>query len=585
MGNHGESTWWVGAFVTFAAASMCLQSRREVAWFSLFALACALVAAAAEGQLRHSIYVPGLATILLLANVTKHSQTIAQDATLRAERAGKESRRADEQRLQLAAIVESSGDAIVASSLDGVIRSWNKAAERLFGYTAEEMIGRPISQLLVPGRQAEEPSLVARLGDGVPVAPFETLRRRKDGSDLDVSVTVSPVREAGGKLVGASIVARDISDWKRAEAEIRRAREAAEAANRDLEAFNYSVAHDLRAPLRAIDGFSQILLEDHGKILDAAGRGHLQRVRAAAQRMGRLIDSLLALGHVTRVGIRSQRVDLSELARATAERLRESQPDRVVEFVIGEGFTEMGDSALLGAAIENLLSNAWKFTRNQPNARIEFGSVREGGRDCVLRPRQRRRLRHGVRLEALRRLSAAAHAERVRGDRRRPGDRPADRATPRRARVGGGHGGQGGLLPLHVRRRRRSVNPAFIRLCHPVVGASGAAVPASSGQPPDAQPFVDASSGVLGLPPVDALMQQSVSDPQCTGPTTMHVEVVLHTPPAAAHAAVALSGAASIPAPDVPSPSPSGSASGPAALRSAIAASAATAPALLQPEA
>jgi PAS domain S-box-containing protein len=379
MGNRGESTWWVGAFVTFAAASMCLQSRREVAGFSLFALACAILAAAAEGQLRHSIYVPGLATILLLANVTKHSQAVAQDATLRADRAGKESRRADEQRLQLAAIVESSGDAIVASSLDGVIRSWNKGAERLFGYAAEEMIGRPIARLLVPGRQGEEAELVARLGDGAPVAPFETRRRRKDGSDLDVSVTVSPVHDAAGKLVGASIVARDISDWKRAEAEIRRAREASEAANQDLEAFNYSVAHDLRAPLRAIDGFSQIILEDHGSALDAAGQGHLRRVRDAAQRMGRLIDSLLALGHVKRVGIRSQPVDLSELARAAAERLKESQPDRVVEFVIGEGFTERGDSALLGAAIENLLSNAWKFTRNQPNARIEFGSVREGG--------------------------------------------------------------------------------------------------------------------------------------------------------------------------------------------------------------
>jgi PAS domain S-box-containing protein len=376
IGNRGEATWWVGAFVTFAAVGMCMQSRREVAVLSLFALACVLGVAAVEGQLRHSIYVPGLATILLLANITKHSQMIAQNATLDAERARKDSRRSDEQRFQMAAIVESSGDAIIASGLDGLIQSWNQGAERLFGYAAEEAIGRPISSLLLP-RQGDEP-LLAHLGKGEPVAPFETVARRKDGGDLDVSVTISPIRDSAD-LVGASMVARDISNWKRAETEVRQAREAAEAANRELEAFNYSVAHDLRAPLRGIDGFSQVLLEDYGKTLDAAGKHYIQRVRDAAQRMGRLIDSLLALGHVTRVSLRSQAVDLSELARAAAERLKESQPDRAVEFVIGDGFTEKGDSALLGAAIENLLGNAWKFTRNQPNARIEFGSVRDAG--------------------------------------------------------------------------------------------------------------------------------------------------------------------------------------------------------------
>jgi PAS domain S-box-containing protein len=379
IGNHGDSTWWVGAFVTFAAASMCLQSRREVAVFSLVALGCVLRAAEVEGQLRHSIYVPGLATILLLANITKRSQRIAQDATLMAEHARKESRRSDEQRFQLAAIVESSGDAIIASTLDEHIRSWNKGAERLFGYTEEEVIGQPLSLLLPSGCEAKEPALLARLAKGEAVAPFETRRRRKDGSDLDVSVTISPVRDSGGDLVGASIAARDISEWKRAEANVLSAREATEAANRELEAFNYSVAHDLRAPLRGIDGFSQLLLEDYGGVLDAEGQHYLRRVRDAAQHMGRLIDSLLGLARLTRVNVRRERVDLSGLARATADGLKESEPDRVVEFVIGDGFTEKGDGALLGAAIENLLNNAWKFTRNQPNARIEFGSTQDGG--------------------------------------------------------------------------------------------------------------------------------------------------------------------------------------------------------------
>jgi light-regulated signal transduction histidine kinase (bacteriophytochrome) len=204
------------------------------------------------------------------------------------------------------------------------------------------------------------------------------VRRRKDGSNVDVSLTISPIRDSGGELVGASLAARDISARRRAEAEAHRAREAAEEANRELEAFNYSVAHDLRTPLRAIDGFCHVVLEDYGDKLDAEARGHLQRVRDAAVHMGRLIDSLLALGRVSRASLHGQRVDLSELARATAERLKESQPDRSVEFVIGDGLRGNGDSALLRAAIENLLNNAWKFTRNQPKARIEFGCVVEG---------------------------------------------------------------------------------------------------------------------------------------------------------------------------------------------------------------
>src|SRR5580658_700477 len=378
IGNHGESTWWVGAFVTFAAASMCLQSRRDVALFSLFALGSVFYVALAEGQLRHSIYLPGLATILLLANIVKHSQVVAQDATVQAELARAEGRWSDEARLQLAAIVESSGDGIVATGLDGRIRSWNRGAEALFGYGADEVIGLPVSILLLPGRQAEEAGSVAPLAKGEPVAPFETVRRRKDGSDIDVSVTISPIRDLRGDLVGASMVARDISRWKRAEANVLHAREAAETANRELEAFSYSVAHDLQAPLRGIDGFRHVLLEDYGELLDVAGQEHLRRVRASAQHMGHLIESLLALGRLTRVNVRRQKVDLSALARATAERLKELQPDRDVEFVIGDGLTESGYVVLLPATLENLLSNAWKFTRHQPKARIEFGSIREG---------------------------------------------------------------------------------------------------------------------------------------------------------------------------------------------------------------
>ena len=133
LGNRGDAAWWLGTFVTFAAVSMCLQSPREVAAFSVFSFVCVVGIAALQGQLANSIYVPGLATILLLAYITKRSQAIAQDAMLQAERAKIATRKADEARLQLAAIVESSGDAILACTLEGAIQSFNRGAERLFG--------------------------------------------------------------------------------------------------------------------------------------------------------------------------------------------------------------------------------------------------------------------------------------------------------------------------------------------------------------------------------------------------------------------------------------------------------------------
>jgi PAS domain S-box-containing protein len=371
-GNGGESTWWLGAFVTFAATSMCLHSPREVVLYSIFSLGCAGTLAAFEGQLSHSIYVPGLATILLLAYLTKRNQAIALEATLRAERA-------QDQRLLLAAIVESSGDAIIGTSLDAVIRTWNRAAERLFGYTAAEVVGRPLALLVSADRPGEDAALLLRVAKGEH-ASVDTVRKRKDGTDVDVSITVSPIRDSRGALGGVSVAARDISDRKRAEAEVRSASAAAEAANRELEAFSYSIAHDLRSPLRAIDGYASVLVEDHARGLDETGLRHLGRIREAAVRMGLLIDGLLSLGRLTRVGLRPQQVDLSKLARATLEQLAEAQPNRHVDLVVRDGVIGTGDSALLGAVLDNLLSNAWKFTRDTLRPRIEFGASEEDGR-------------------------------------------------------------------------------------------------------------------------------------------------------------------------------------------------------------
>jgi signal transduction histidine kinase len=146
------------------------------------------------------------------------------------------------------------------------------------------------------------------------------------------------------------------------------------AANHELDAFAYSVSHDLRAPLRSIDGFSQVLLEDCAAQLDQEGKDALHRVRAASQRMGALIDDLLKLARVTRAAMHSEAVDLTAMARDIAAELQRSDPDRRVEFAIAPGLEAHGDAELLRVALENLLRNSWKYTAKQPHARIELGS-------------------------------------------------------------------------------------------------------------------------------------------------------------------------------------------------------------------
>jgi light-regulated signal transduction histidine kinase (bacteriophytochrome) len=143
--------------------------------------------------------------------------------------------------------------------------------------------------------------------------------------------------------------------------------------NKELEAFSYSVSHDLRAPLRHMDGLSQVLLEDYGDKLDTEGKDHLVRIRAASQRMGQLIDDLLNLSRMSRSRMRRERTDLSNVAREIAAQLRGSAPDRDVEFVIQDGLTANADPGLIRVALTNLLENAWKFTTKSPKARIEFG--------------------------------------------------------------------------------------------------------------------------------------------------------------------------------------------------------------------
>jgi PAS domain S-box-containing protein len=464
-------------------------------------------------------------------------------------------RRAEQALRYRNAIIESSDDAIVGKTLEGVVTTWNRGAEKLFGYTREEMLGRPITVIFPPDRLDEELIILDRIKNGESLEHFETVRRRKDGTLLDISVTVSPIRDARGAIIGASKIARDITQRKRAEAALRRSEESArllnrrletlqhavaqlaaartledimavartaarqltgadgatfvlrdgdqcfyadedavaplwkgrrfpmrdcisgwvmlhhqavaiediyadpripadayrptfvkslamvpirtaeplgalgnywadrhrttpeemdllraladsvavglenvqsyhlleqrvrertaqlEAANKELEAFSYSVSHDLRAPLRAVIGFGRILIEDHGAKLDEEGRRLVGVVQSEAQRMARLIDDLLAFSRLGRQQMGRTTVDMTALVRSVIESdaggwTSDFQPPA---FEVQPLPAASGDPAMLRQVVVNLISNAVKFSSRRESPRIEVGGWTRDG--------------------------------------------------------------------------------------------------------------------------------------------------------------------------------------------------------------
>ena len=194
---------------------------------------------------------------------------------------------------------------------------------------------------------------------------------RSDGTEFPAEVSSSPLLTDEGLLVTSAV--RDISERRRNEERIEERNRQLAALNQELEAFSYSVSHDLRAPLRSIEGFSKILLRDYsGQQLDETAAGYLERMRGAAGRMGQLIEDLLELSRVSRTELSLETVDLSHMAEAAVEELRLHDPQRQPEVTIEPGIFVRGDSRLLSVVLSNLLGNAWKFTGNTPRARIEF---------------------------------------------------------------------------------------------------------------------------------------------------------------------------------------------------------------------
>ena len=376
----------------------------------LVLLGSALVALAISNTLQRRITRP----ILALAEVAKavsergdysiRAQKVSEDETgllteafnsmlARIEEQTEALRKDEGIRSFLAAIVESSEDAIVGKDLDGKILSWNRGAEQMFGYTAAEMLGQPITRVLSPDRPEEEAQILDEAKRGR-TRHYETVRLCKDSQPLEVSLTVSPIRNARGDIIGVSSIVRDITERKRAEDQIRRLNAELEqrvadrtaeltAANKELESFTYSVAHDLRAPLRHVDAFSKLLHEDFEAELPQEAQHYLRNIRASAGKMSLLVDDLLNLARVGRQELRRQPTPLSGLVNEVLADLKQETAGRKLEWHIEPLPAVECDPGLMKQVFANLLSNAVKYTRPRPVAVIEVGCRKTNGDTAV----------------------------------------------------------------------------------------------------------------------------------------------------------------------------------------------------------
>lgn len=273
---------------------------------------------------------------------------------------------------RLAAIVESAGDAIISKTLEGIVVSWNKGAERVFGYTEDEMIGQPIARLIPLDHQDEEPQILARLRRGEKIEHYETIRAHKDGHLLDISLTVSPIRDAKGNIIGASKIARDITESKRSKAHLQRAlaeaeeaKRQAEEANRLKDEFLTTISHELRTPLTAVVGWTSMLRD--GGLDDDMAQKALDTIDRNVKAQAPLIEDLLDISRIVsgKMRIETKPLNLADTIRSAVDSIMpaaEAKNIRLQMVIDAATGSVIGDSDRLQQVIWNLLANAVKFT-------------------------------------------------------------------------------------------------------------------------------------------------------------------------------------------------------------------------------
>ena len=326
--------------------------------------------------------VAGSLLVFAIALVLARTQVRAQALATRMS----DSYRRSEQRFRSAMRYSAIGKALLDH--EGRIVAANPALEQILGASEQELVGTMLGQHFLDGGHGSMRTVERETLSG---GAYRVTRRlhRSDGDVRHASLTFAAVPGDVGEDFASLVQVEDVTERLRAEARIQALNRTLEArvalrtrelshANRELEAFAYSVSHDLRAPLRSIDGFSRLLGERCKDAIDAEAQGYLRRIRGASVRMGDLIDALLKMSRVSRGELKYAEVDLSALAREVAAELRSNEPAREVAFEIEPGLKVHGDPALMRNLLDNLLGNAWKFTRERKDARIEVGANADG---------------------------------------------------------------------------------------------------------------------------------------------------------------------------------------------------------------
>lgn len=306
---------------------------------------------------------------------------------LERQRGEEASRQAAAQLCEQASLLDRAQDAIMVRNLDRTLRFWNKGAERLYGWAAEEVMGKTMEEFMYPNSQALITAMTQAVNNGADWNG-ELEQKTRDGATVCVETRATVVRDAQGRINGVLGINTDIRERKRAREEILQLNASLEErvlqrtaqlqfANQQLEAFSYSVSHDLRSPLSTIAGFGSLLekslVKPGGEPLSERNRHYLARIRAGAAQMGELIEAMLTLAQVSRSRLRWEPVDLSALAESLTSSYREREPDRLTRLQVEGGLTAQGDPGLLRQVLDNLLGNAWKFSAGQDRAEIAFG--------------------------------------------------------------------------------------------------------------------------------------------------------------------------------------------------------------------